>query len=223
VPKKEEKPQVIDVEEDALISTMPDKDTTVEESPSTVDVTKDEKAGIDDVSDILNTIKQGMKDKKASPDVEVKKTEPINIGPDEEIDVRSCTNGGLNWVSKSSGIHYHWLHFNDVQPMKYSDLEYMRRHSGHHIDKPNVIIDDERVIKKYRLMALYTKVAEAMAVENAIGSVEKMTAICKNAKLINMRDLTIDKLTKLIDDGELTNYRVIKAAEEALNYKFDIK
>ena len=86
--------------------------------------------------------------------------EEINLSLDEMIPVKSITFGGLTYKARSTNAIYRWNNIGAVEYMSVAELNEMNNYKRSYLNKPLVILLDERAIKKFRLQPVYENVAK---------------------------------------------------------------
>jgi|GEM_PF-6099438 len=166
---------------------------------------------------VLDAIKNGMKD-VVNTEIEINaNTIGEKIKADEIIDVRSMVRGGFNWICKKSGIAYRWSGIGAVEQLPYEDLYQMYTKNRRYLTDPCLIVEDERIIEKFRLMKTYENVASVYDLKHALQDSNEMRRVCEVAKTVNMKHLLTERLIQLYNDGTFNNYNVITTAEKVLD------
>ena len=166
---------------------------------------------------VLNEIHEGIRD-ATKDDIAIDvDTYDEKIRADEMIPLRSMVRGGLNWKCPKSGISYRWNDMGAREYMLFEDLYNMYTNYKHYLTKPYIIVEDERVIRLFKLIEIYKSVADINRLEPAMNSGEAMEEVCRKALSVNMRDLLVERLIQLRTNKILTNIDVITAAETILD------
>lgn len=162
-------------------------------------------SGVDDV--VINT-------PKISEATRQNKTE---VDFNEEIACKSVVFGGLTWVSSKTNAYYRWENIGSIEYIPFNELITMNNTSRTFLFDPKIVIQDTRVIEYFRLLDVYSNVAQ---VQNLVGLFSKpLTEISKVVDLairVNMREVMISKIRQLRKDGTLNNIDVIKLLENKL-------
>ena len=143
---------------------------------------------------------------KASVSVEPVRKRAVDIAPNELINVRSVTAGGLSYLSTRTNMLYTWNEYGDVQPMEYQELVSMKSSNRGFLFKPLLVIDDEQVAEKLGLSQLYRELEEVADLDGFFGR-----------DLSDMRDVIRKLPGEMIRDGRLYDTRKIKMLEKELN------
>lgn len=150
----------------------------------------------------------------SSPSVE----ENVEIGADELIRCTSITFGGLSCISPLTNIVYRWYEFGDEELITYKELEQIYRSNRDFIVKPYFIIQDERVVDKFRLVDTYALVADIQRLEDTLqNDTVKANKVIDEAVSKNLKEIVVSKLRYMRVKGKLTNIDVIKQLESKLN------
>ena len=76
-----------------------------------------------------------------------------DIGMDEEVPCMSITFGGLIYTSPITGATYKWHKIGDVEYLSMKELVSMNNSKPVFLNRPWIILQDVRAIKKWRLMS----------------------------------------------------------------------
>lgn len=177
----------------------------VENKVETSDVLKMINKSVDEVSDTVN----------AQPKSRVKEA---SISNEEEIACKSITFGGLTWVSAKTNAHYRWNDIGEVEYIPFGELITLNNTKRDFLFKPMFIVQDERVIKYFRLQDNYENVAQVHMLKKIFdeGNLDEVGKAIDNAINVNMRDIVISKVRDMRKTGELTNIDIIKLLEKKL-------
>lgn len=159
------------------------------------------------LGDINKTVKQTSKVND--------ETANITIDANEMIRCTSITFGELIWVSPKTNILYRWYNYGEDVYLPYSEIEQMFSASREFVTKPYFIIQDDRIIDKFRLIDVYSKVVEIQQLEDALlNDINKARNIFDKVLEYNMRDVIISKLRDMRRNGKLSNIDVLNMIEE---------
>lgn len=141
----------------------------------------------------------------------------VDIAPNELINVRSVTSGGLSYLSTRTNMLYTWAEYGDVQPMEYQELVSMKSSNRGFLFKPLLVIDDEQVAEKLGLTELYNQLEEVADLDGFFGrDLSSMRDII--SKLPSGAKETIKQTaSEMVRDGKLYDTRKIKMLEKELN------
>ena len=176
-----------------------------------------EKQTDSDEAAILSTIRAGLTDVIQKDIPMATTTVSEKIKPDELITVRSVVRGGFNWKCVKSGIRYRWPSIGHPEIIPYDDLYQMYTNKKEYLTKPNLLIEDERVIRVFKLLEVYKAVASVQNLDAAVNNPIEMRKVCEQAKSIGMRDLLVERLSQMRNNSSLTNADVIDVAQEVLS------
>lgn len=179
--------------------------------------TNDTEENSNDTSSILSDIQSGLQD-VAKSDIKIDtKTENVKIKPDELIPVRSMIRGGFNWRCGKSRIPYRWASIGHVEYLPYDDLYQMYTNNKHYLTKAFLLVEDERVIKVFKLLDVYKDIAVVnRLVGKAANNVSVMRDVCEQAIRLGMRDFLVERLCQMRSNGTLTNADAIDEAQKVL-------
>ena len=209
-----------EITSETQVEIKPDEPITVtvpEVKSEPVDSVQPEKEADSDEAAVLNTIKTGLTDVLKKDIPMDTKTATEKISPDELIPVRSVIRGGFNWKCGKSGIRYRWSSIGHLELLPYDDLYQMYTNKKEYLTKPNLLIEDERVIRVFKLLDTYKAVASVQNLDAAVNNPNVMRQVCEQAKSIGMRDLLIERLSQMRNNSSLTNADVIDVAQEVLS------
>jgi hypothetical protein len=172
-----------------------------------------------DTSDILSVINDNV-DKVSNTDnvKATSRTTEVTIANEEEIAVRSITFGGLTWISPRTNAHFRWNEIGAVEYIPFGELITMNNTKRQFLFNPLVIVQDERVVKYFRLQPVYEKVAQINNLEKIFnsGNRDEVEKVLKTILDVNMRDVAISRIRAMRKNGTLTNIDVIHMIEKIL-------
>lgn len=176
-------------------------------------------ATVEEVLDKINSGTEDLKDKNANDTV--RDSEAEKILNEEEIPCKSVTFGGLTWVSPKTNAHYRWNGMGDIEYISFGELVTMNNTSRNFLFKPLFVVQDPRVIKYFRLLPVYEKVARINDLPSVFkGSISGIQKVIDDALNVNMRNIMISKVRQMRKDGTLTNIDIIRLLEEKLGFDF---
>lgn len=185
-----------------------DIEVSVEKSET---VTKDTASLLSSISEAIDEL-----DESADDNVQVGDS---GLSLDDIIPVKSITFGGLTYKARSTNAIYRWNQIGAIEYMTVAELNEMNNYKRAYLNKPLVILMDERAIKKFRLQKVYENVAQINNLKSLFKS--DMTTIERTidtALDANMRDILISKVRQMIKNGTLTNINIIKLLEKKLQH-----
>ena len=182
---------------------------TQKESPS--DNSGSLLAGISDAIDDLDESDSESKDIS---------TEDLPI--DTLIAVKSVTFGGLTYISRTNNAVFRWNRIGAVEYMTVAELNEMNNHKRDFLNKPLVILLNEKAVKKFRLTRVYENVAKINDLKKILSSdISVIKRTIDIALDVNMRDILISKISQMIKNKTLVNINVIRLLSEKLKHDFD--
>lgn len=137
----------------------------------------------------------------------------------ETIPVKSVTFGGLTYKSKSTNALFRWNQIGAVEYMTVAELNEMNNYKREYLNKPLVVLLDERAIKKFRLSQVYENVAKINNLKSVFNSdMATIEATIDMALKVNMRDILISKVRGMIENKTLVDVSIIKLLERKLQH-----
>lgn len=205
------------IKEKELVNSVFNDEDLEESDDIEVSVEKGENA-MHDTSSLLSSIADAIDelDESADDDIQVG---DVGLSLDDIIPVKSITFGGLTYKARSTNAIYRWPTIGSLEYMSISELNEMNNYKRAYLNKPLVILMDERAIKKFRLQKVYENVAQINNLKSLfksdISTIEKTIDMAIDA---NMRDILISKVRQMIKNGTLTNINIIKLLEKKLQH-----
>lgn len=185
-----------------------DIEVSVEKSET---VTKDTASLLSSISEAIDEL-----DESADDNVQVGDS---GLSLDDIIPVKSITFGGLTYKARSTNAIYRWNQIGAIEYMTVAELNEMNNYKRAYLNKPLVILMDERAIKKFRLQKVYENVAQINNLKSLfkfdMATIERTIDTALDA---NMRDILISKVRQMIKNGTLTNINIIKLLEKKLQH-----
>lgn len=193
-------------------------DDDLEESDDIeVSVEKSETATKDTAS-LLSSISEAIDELDESADDNVQVGDS-GLSLDDIIPVKSITFGGLTYKARSTNAIYRWNQIGAIEYMTVAELNEMNNYKRAYLNKPLVILMDERAIKKFRLQKVYENVAQINNLKSLFKSdMATIERTIDTALDANMRDILISKVRQMIKNGTLTNINIIKLLEKKLQH-----
>ena len=143
----------------------------------------------------------------------------ITLSLTETIPVKSVTFGGLTYKSKSTNALFRWNQIGAVEYMTVAELNEMNNYKRDYLNRPLLVLLDERAIKKFRLTQVYENVAKINNLKSVFNSdMATIEATIDMALKVNMRDILISKVRGMIENKSLVNVSVIKLLEKKLQH-----
>lgn len=205
------------IKEKELVNSVFNDDDLEESDDIEVSVEKSEKV-THDTSSLLSSISDAIDelDESADDDIQVG---DVGLSLDDIIPVKSITFGGLTYKARSTNAIYRWPTIGSLEYMSISELNEMNNYKRAYLNKPLVILMDERAIKKFRLQKVYENVAQINNLKSLFKSdMSTIERTIDTALDANMRDILISKVRQMIKNGTLTNINIIKLLEKKLQH-----
>ena len=205
------------IKEKELVNSVFNDDDLEESDDIEVSVEKGEKVP-HDTSSLLSSISDAIDelDESADDDIQVG---DVGLSLDDIIPVKSITFGGLTYKARSTNAIYRWPTIGSLEYMSISELNEMNNYKRAYLNKPLVILMDERAIKKFRLQKVYENVAQINNLKSLFKSdMATIERTIDTALDANMRDILISKVRQMIKNGTLTNINIIKLLEKKLQH-----
>lgn len=205
------------IKEKELVNSVFNDDDLEESDDIEVSVEKGEKV-THDTSSLLSSISDAIDelDESADDDIQVG---DVGLSLDDIIPVKSITFGGLTYKARSTNAIYRWPTIGSLEYMSISELNEMNNYKRAYLNKPLVILMDERAIKKFRLQKVYENVAQINNLKSLFKSdMSTIERTIDTALDANMRDILISKVRQMIKNGTLTNINIIKLLEKKLQH-----
>lgn len=138
---------------------------------------------------------------------------------DTSIPVKSITFGGLTYKSRNTNAVFRWNQIGSIQYMTVSELNEMNNYKSTFLNKPLVILMDERAIKKFRLTPVYENVAKINNLKSVFNSdMQTIEKVVDNAIRVNMRDILISKVRQMYKTKKLVDINIIRLLEKKLSF-----
>lgn len=135
------------------------------------------------------------------------------------IPVKSMTYGTVIYKSPTNNAKFKWKDIGSVIHMSIADITEMNNHNNDFLNKPMVILLNEKAVKHFNLATVYENVAQINDLKKLFKSDERtIAATIDNALDVNMRDILISKASTMYKNGELSDIRVIRLLEKKLQY-----
>ena len=205
------------IKEKELVNSVFNDDDLEESDDIEVSVEKGENV-MHDTTSLLSSISDAIDelDESADDDIQVG---DVGLSLDDIIPVKSITFGGLTYKARSTNAIYRWPTIGSLEYMSISELNEMNNYKRAYLNKPLVILMDERAIKKFRLQKVYENVAQINNLKSLFKSdMATIERTIDTALEANMRDILISKVRQMIKNGTLTNINIIKLLEKKLQH-----
>lgn len=138
---------------------------------------------------------------------------------DTSIPVKSITFGGLTYKSRTTNAVIRWKQIGEIQYMTVAELNEMNNYSSDFLNKPLVILMDERAVKKFRLTPVYENVAKLNNLKSVFNSdLATISKVVDDALRVNMRDILISKVRQMYKTGKLVDVNVLRLLQDKLHF-----
>lgn len=217
--------KVGNIGKDKLIAKLKESDTfsvvTAEDEDLSENTTQEtpvvknkieEKSGslLDAISETIDELDESVDDKDDYDDT---------LELDTSIPVKSITFGGLTYKSRSTNAVFRWNQIGAIQYMTVAELNEMNNYKSAFLNKPLVILMDERAVKKFRLTPVYENVAKLNNLKEVFSSdMQTIERVIDDALRVNMRDILINKVRQMYKTGKLVDINVIRLLEKKLSF-----
>lgn len=195
-------------EKEVANSVMSDDDYEVEKAEDTTPT----------ASSLIESISQAIDELDDSVDDDVQIGD-VGLSLDDIIPVKSITFGGLTYRARSTNAIFRWNQIGAIEYMTVAELNEMNNYKRSYLNKPLVILLDERAIQKFRLQHVYENVAKINNLKELFKKdADEIKSTIKFALDVNMRDILISKTRQMIKAGTLTNINIIRLLEKELQF-----
>lgn len=145
-----------------------------------------------------------------------------DLSIDTVIPVKSITFGGLTYKSRTNNAIFRWSQIGAIEYMTVAELNEMNNYKRDFLNRPLLILMDERAIKKFRLTKVYENVAKINDLKRVFASnMSVISSTIDMALAVNMRDILISKVSQMIKNRTLVDVNVIRLLNKKLQYDFD--
>lgn len=199
-------------ENDAIaLATSDDEDL----SEDTNEVTKDEVINENKSGSLLDAISETIDELDEAVDDIDDYDDTLEL--DTSIPVKSITFGGLTYKSRTTNAVYRWNQIGAIQYMTVAELNEMNNYKNAFLNKPLVILMDERAIKKFRLTPVYENVAKINNLKEVFNSdMQTIEKVIDDALRVSMRDILISKVRQMYKTRKLVDINIIRLLEKKL-------
>lgn len=210
---------------------MATRKTTASTSKTTTSKTNEETQSVDVNAQLQKQLEEMQKQmalltkQLESKDVELEKAEKEKeeakrkskqLDKNRRVPVRSVREGGLTYVSKSTGLTTTWSAYGDEQFMEVEELIRMKASSPTFLGRPWIVIDDEDVVEYLGLKDTYDKIIPVEEMDGFFKkNVEYIEELIKKAPK-GTKELVASRARRLVQKGELDSNKVIKLLEKLL-------
>ena len=170
---------------------------------------------------LLDSIASAIDDLDESVDVG-ENTVVEDLPIDTVIPVKSITFGGLTYKSRTNNAMFRWNQIGAIEYMTIADLNEMNNYKRDFLNRPLVILMDERAIKKFRLTSVYENVAKINNLKQVFASdIATIEKTIDTALQVNMRDILVSKVSQMIKNKSLVDINIIRLLSKRLSYDFE--
>lgn len=225
--------KVGNIGKDKLIEKLKENDTytavSAEDDDLTenADVTQNDVSGDEKTQDkmsedtrpvsLLEAISETIDDLDESADDKDDYEDKLDL--DTSIPVKSITFGGLTYKSRTTNAVIRWKQIGEIQYMTVAELNEMNNYSSDFLNKPLVILMDERAVKKFRLTPVYENVAKLNNLKSVFNSdLATISKVVDDALRVNMRDILISKVRQMYKTGKLVDVNVLRLLQDKLHF-----
>lgn len=199
-----------------------DDDLTENVDTAQNDISEDGKTK-DDISEgtkpvsLLDAISETIDELDESADDKDDYEDKLDL--DTSIPVKSITFGGLTYKSRTNNAVIRWKQIGEIQYMTVAELNEMNNYSSDFLNKPLVILMDERAVKKFRLTPVYENVAKLNNLKSVFNSdLATISKVVDDALRVNMRDILISKVRQMYKTGKLVDVNVLRLLQNKLHF-----
>lgn len=190
-----------DFKEDVIKTNMDDKENTKDETL------------VDSISSVIDDLDDAEKNIE---------TEIENLPSNTPIRVKSITFGGLLYKSQRNNAKFRWNQIGAEEIMTIEQLNEMNNTRHEFLNRPMVVLMDERAIRHFRLTKVYENVAKLKNLKKVFASdMNTIKSTIDMAINVNMRDVLISKVSQMIKNKTLVDINVIRVLTEKLNFDFE--
>ena len=200
-------------EHTSISSVLNDEDNLTDEVVETAEPIPETPSG-----SLLDTISAAIDELEGADDTHVD-TDVEELPIDTVIPVKSITFGGLTYKSPVTNATFRWTQIGQTQYMTIAQLNEMNNYNRDFLNKPLVILLNEKAIKQFRLTPVYENVAKINNLTSVFRSdMKTIENTIDNALRVNMRDILISKVRQMIKNRALTDINVIRLLEKKLQF-----
>lgn len=189
------------------------EETITTETPENQEVSSAEQKSeslLDAISETIDDLDEAVDDKDDYNDT---------LELDTSIPVKSITFGGLTYKSRSTNAVLRWNQIGAIQYMTVAELNEMNNYKSAFLNKPLVILMDERAVKKFRLTPVYENVAKLNNLKEVFNSdMQTIERVIDDALRVNMRDILISKVRQMYKTKKLVDINIIRLLERKLSF-----
>lgn len=198
----------VTAEDEDLLENTESVDTKIFENKTDAEI----KSGslLDAISETIDELDESVDDKDDYDDT---------LELDTSVPVKSITFGGLTYKSRSTNAVFRWNQIGAIQYMTVAELNEMNNYKNTFLNKPLVILMDERAVKKFRLTPVYENVAKLNNLKEIFSSdMQTIERVIDDALRVNMRDILISKVRQMYKTKKLVDINIIRLLEKKLSF-----
>ena len=202
------------VESDSLKSVILDTDNyELDEVLEKDNIIENKSSLLDSITDAIDELDESFDD-----DVE---NGYDDLSLDTVIPVKSITFGGLTYKSRTTNAMFKWSQIGAIEYMTVGELNEMNNYKRDFLNRPMVVLMDEKAIKKFRLTLVYENVAKINNLKSIFNSdMKTIERTIDTAINVNMREILISKVRQMIKNRTLVDINIIKLLESKLKFDF---
>lgn len=196
--------------EDEDLSENPSDNNETENNQESLNAETKSMSLLDAISETIDELDESVDDKDDYNDT---------LDLDTSIPVKSITFGGLTYKSRSTNAVIRWNQIGAIQYMTVAELNEMNNYNSAFLNKPLVILMDERAVKKFRLTPVYENVAKLNNLKEVFNSdMHTIERVIDDALRVNMRDILISKVRQMYKTKKLVDINIIRLLERKLSF-----
>ena len=201
-------------EQKSISSVLNDEDNLTDEVIETPEVVPETAPS----GSLLDTISAAIDDLEGADNTHVD-ADVDELPIDTVIPVKSITFGGLTYKSPVTNATFRWTQIGQTQYMTIAQLNEMNNYNRDFLNKPLVILLNEKAIKQFRLTPVYENVAKINNLTSVFRSdMKTIENTIDNALRVNMRDILISKVRQMVKNKTLKDINVIRLLEKKLQF-----
>lgn len=184
---------------------------------SNKDMIENVETSVDEAVEAPKAAKKTPAKKTAAP--ARKKIKPVDLN--ELVEVQSCVYGSMDYISYGTGHKISWQTFGDTNWVTVGDLMEMRNAQRAFFEKQWIVLvgDNAPAVMQYLQIDKYYKNIKSTEDFDEIFTYDPKDIPAVVEKLSeSIKETIARRAYMLIDSGELNDYRVITALEDALGY-----
>jgi hypothetical protein len=160
--------------------------------------------------------------KKVAPKkVAPTKKEPRKYAPNDRIECRSVTGGGLVLIGTKSQLQYEWEDYGDTAYVEFQDLQALQSRKSGFLTKPRFIIEDEELVEQWSSMLkpIYDKINNKDIEELFELTPDKFERVLSKMP-DGIKESIKTKTAQKLATEELHDIRIVKIIDKILGTEF---